>query len=157
MPPRKPAKPSLVVGPLTRLPKDAGTRVKMSLKPAKKASYTAYQNITVTLGDDTYDYSEAWSLGAKGTQYDTFLVPEERRDEKYRSVAYMWIEPGGVDRSYRVGTLHDEPWGTAKGRYEKRTPPDGALLVERATTLTWDSAGKMRPPKEQRRVVEYIG
>ena len=35
---------------MVKLPKQAGVRVKISLKPNKKASYTAYQNIDTRLG-----------------------------------------------------------------------------------------------------------
>ena len=44
--------PELVVGDLTLLKKNAGTKVKLSLKPKKKANYTAYQNIKVKIGGD---------------------------------------------------------------------------------------------------------
>ena len=71
MPPKKKRKvaakePELVVGALTRLPRHAGSKVKLSLKPNNKANYAAYQNITVKIGGDTYKYSEAWSMSAKG-------------------------------------------------------------------------------------------
>ena len=44
--------PELVVGELTLLKKNAGTKVKLSLKPNKKDNYTAYQNIKVKIGGD---------------------------------------------------------------------------------------------------------
>ena len=161
MPPKKkkspPLTPSLVVGPLSQIPKEAGTRVKISLKPAKKASYTAYQNIEVTLGEDTYEYSEAWSLGGKKTVYDTFMVPKERRNETYKSVAYMWIESGGVDRSYKAGKLFKDPWGTAKGRKQRRDPPEDTRVVERVTTLKWNCAGKLQTPVEKRKDETFVG
>ena len=152
MPTKKAAKakkpdPVLVVGPMVE--QNNGTRVKIGLKPAKKASYTAYQNIRVTLGDDVYDYSEAWSLKSKGTQYDTFWVPPDRRDETYRSVAEMWLEKGGVDKKYKAGKKGADPWGTAKGLKQRRKPPTGATMVHRTTTLTWNAQGKLTS-REQR-------
>ena len=47
------------MGELTLLKKNAGTEVKLSLKPNKKDTYTAYQNISVKIGTDEYKYSEA--------------------------------------------------------------------------------------------------
>ena len=84
MPPKKKTKAApkpleLVVGPIEELKNNAGSKVKLSLKPNKKASYTAYQNITVKIGTDEYRYSEAWSLGAKGVPYDLFSVPKDLR------------------------------------------------------------------------------
>ena len=103
MPPKKKAKvePELVVGKLTRLPKHAGSKVALSLKPKKKANYTAYQNIVVKIGKDEYKYSEAWSMGAKGAVYDLFSVPKDLRDQVYFSDAKVWLEKGGVDPSSR--------------------------------------------------------
>ena len=61
MPPKKktktkPKPPELVVGAIEELKNNAGSKVKLSLKPNKKASYTAYQNITVKIGTDEYRY-----------------------------------------------------------------------------------------------------
>ena len=151
--------PKLLVGKLMTQRND-GTRVKISLAPNKKANYTAYQNIKVTLGSDTYDYSEAWSMNTTKTVHDTFMVSKDRRSETYRSVAYMWLEPGGVDKSYKAGKLFTDPWGTAKGKDGRRKPPDGATLIERVTTLKWNKDGTMKPPTEKRKSVahnEFVG
>ena len=103
------------------LPKNAGIRVLMSLH--KKAGYTVYQNVDTRLGSDRYVYSEAWSMNTNKKQYDYFQVPPERRNERHKVVAEMWLEKGGVDRNYKAGTLYEDPWGTAKGYKERRTPP----------------------------------
>ena len=92
--------PELVVGDLTLLKKNAGTKVKLSLKPKKKANYTAYQNIKVKIGTDEYKYSEAWSMNEKGTPEDFFSVPPELRKNLYFSNASIWLEKGGVNKSY---------------------------------------------------------
>jgi hypothetical protein len=159
MPPKKKprAEPKLVVGPLTRLPKHAGSKVKISLKPSKKANYTAYQNIVVKIGADEYKYSEAWSLGAKGVPHDLFSVPEDLRDQLYFSDAKMWIEKGGVDSSYTRGKAHKSttPWGTAKGRAEFRRIPSGAKVVRRKTTLRWNARGEMMAPVEKRKTLTH--
>jgi hypothetical protein len=149
----KQAPPTLVVShPPTRLPKDAGTKVKLTLKPNKKANYTAYQNITVKIGSDTYSYSEAWSMGAKGVPADFFSVPADLRDKLYYSDATIWLEKGGVDKTYKMGTKHDAetPWGTAKGRQELRPVPPGAQTLRRKTTLRWNKQGKLMTPLEKR-------
>ena len=110
-----------------------GMRVRIQLKPNKKANYTAYQNITVRIGKDKYKYSEAWTLNTSKTQYDTFSVPEELRDQTYRSTAEMWIEKGGVDKSYQKGKLYsaDTPWGMTKGRMKMRKVPPGTKVTRR--------------------------
>ena len=99
MPPKKKTKAApkpleLVVGPIEELKNNAGSKVKLSLKPNKKASYTAYQNITVKIGTDKYQYSEAWSFGEKGGKQDLFSVPEDLRKNIYFSDAFMWLEKG---------------------------------------------------------------
>jgi hypothetical protein len=155
MPPKKKAKvePELVVGKLTRLPKHAGTKVNLSLKPNKKSNYTAYQNITVKIGKDEYKYSEAWSMGAKGVVYDLFSVPKDLRDQVYFSDAKVWLEKGGVNPSYTRGTAHssDTPWGTAKGRHQFRRIPADAKVTRRKTTLRWNTRGEMMMPIEKRK------
>ena len=155
MPPKKKAKvePELVVGKLVRLPNHAGSKVKLSLKPNKKANYTAYQNITVKIGKDEYKYSEAWSMGAKGVVYDLFSVPKDLRDQVYFSDAEVWLEKGGVDPSYTRGTAHssDTPWGTAKGRRQFRRIPANAKVTRRKTTLRWNTRGEMMTPIEKRK------
>ena len=113
--------PELNLSSMVKLPKQAGVRVKISLKPNKKASYTAYQNIDTRLGEDRYIYSEAWSMGSTKTQYDNFSVPEERRHEQYTCKAEMWLETGGVPTKYKAGKLHEQPWGTAQGFKERRS------------------------------------
>ena len=154
MPPKSKAPaPTLVVSKLVRLPKDGGSKVKLSLKPNKKANYTAYQNVKMKIGSDTYVYSEAWSMNAKGVPYDFFSVPPELRDKVYYSDAQIWLEKGGVDnKTYKRGTKHDaeSPWGTAHGRKELRPVPPGATVVRRNTTLRWDRQGKMLEPVEKR-------
>eukprot|EP01048_Picozoa_sp_COSAG05_P021627 COSAG05_NODE_4043_length_1703_cov_2.033666_3_plen_78_part_00 len=65
MPPKSKSKapaPTLVVSKLVRLPKDAGSKVKLSLKPNKKANYTAYQNVKMKIGSDTYTVRVLGSL-----------------------------------------------------------------------------------------------
>ena len=139
--------PELNLSSLVKLPKQAGVRVKISPKPNKKASYTAYQNIDTRLGEDRYIYSEAWSMGSTKTQYDNFSVPEERRHEQYTCKAEMWLETGGVPTTYKAGKLYEQPWGTAQGFKERRTPPDGTevRMLVRHTVLNWDQkTGKMR-------------
>ena len=159
MPPKKKAKvekkpPELVVGALTLLPKHFGSKVKLSLKPNKKVNYTAYQNITVKIGSDKYEYSEAWSFGEKGGKQDLFSVPKDLRKNIYFSDAFMWLEKGGVDKSYKRGTAHsvDTPWGTAKGRDQLRPIPVGAKVTRRKTTLRWKTPTEMMRPTEKRKV-----
>ena len=159
MPPKKKTKAApkpleLVVGPIEELKNNAGSKVKLSLKPNKKASYTAYQNITVKIGTDEYQYSEAWSFGEKGGKQDLFSVPEDLRKNIYFSDAFMWLEKGGVDKSYKRGTAHsvDTPWGTAKGRDQLRAIPVGAKVTRRKTTLRWKTPTEMMRPTEKRKV-----
>jgi hypothetical protein len=93
---------------------NAGSVVEFSLKPKTKRAYTAYQNIHVKIGQDEYTYSEAWRMAAKGEKKDYFSVPEDLRDQLYYSDATIWLEPGGLDRTYREGTPHDADspfWG----------------------------------------------
>ena len=148
----------LKIGPIERLPKQQGTRVRIGLAPDKKANHTAYQNISVRIGDDRYVYSEAWSMGAKGRQYDYFSVPPELRHRKYTSTAETWLEPGGIDSSYKRGELHDaeSPWGLARGRWERREPPAGSTVTHRKTTLRWRN-GKLLAPEETRRSAARAG
>ena len=148
--PEKKPRVTLKVGPMTQQ-RQASTRVAISLVPNKPARFTVYQNITVTLGTDKWDYSEAWPMSHKGQKHDTFLVPKERRDEKYKSVAYMWLEPGIVDATYKPGVLHDPdtPWGTAAGRNKKRKPPAGAKVTKRVTSLRWNKDGTMKPDEKR--------
>eukprot|EP01048_Picozoa_sp_COSAG05_P021626 COSAG05_NODE_4043_length_1703_cov_2.033666_2_plen_143_part_00 len=56
-------------------------------------------------------------MNAKGVPYDFFSVPPELRDKVYYSDAQIWLEKGGVDKTYKRGTKHDaeSPWGTAVG------------------------------------------
>ena len=143
--------PTLVVTPLKQT-KDTGTQVQIKLKPNKPAPTIAYQTVTLKLGTDTYVYSEAWSLqGSKGV-FDTFLVPENRRDELYYSVVSMWIEPAPMDKTYKTGTVGEQPWGKAFGKKHTRPIPSGVDVVERKTTLRWDKKGKMMKPVEKRNV-----
>ena len=144
----------LHIGPIKELTgrrKNAGTRVLLRLQPNHKRSYTVYQNIRSRIGDDVYLYSEAWSMGAKGAQYDFFSVPEDLRGEAYVSHADTWIEPGGIDPSYQPGKPHDaeSPWGAAHGRWELRRPPVGAIVTTRTTKLRWKD-GVLQKPFELR-------
>ena len=157
MPKKKKGKknpPELVVGKPTLLKKDAGTKVKLSLKPNKKDTYTAYQNIKVKIGGDEYNYSEAWSMNARGTPEDFFSVPEDLRSNLYFSDASIWLEKGGVDKSYTRGEPHsaDTPWGTAKGRNQFRRIPVGSKVTQRKTTLRWKTSKNMMKPSEKRKV-----
>ena len=136
--------PKLKLGEAKVLAKtNEGMRVRIQLKPNKKANYTAYQNITVRIGKDKYKYSEAWTLNTSKTQYDTFSVPEELRDQTYRSTAEMWIEKGGVDKSYQKGKLYraDTPWGMTKGRMKMRKVPPGTKVTRRKTVMKWSKDG----------------
>ena len=145
--------PSLVVGDIERLPSDGGTRVRLRLSPNKKASYTAYQNIAVFLNGRTWLYSEAWSLNTTKGVHDVFSLPEELRQQAwYVSAADIWLEPGGVDPSYKRGVAHDAetPWGTAKGRHELRRPPQGAEVTRRVTRLEWDQSELLAEADEWR-------
>jgi hypothetical protein len=148
----------LHVGPIQRLAKQAGTRVLIGLRPNKRANYAVYQNIRVRIGDDRYDYSEAWSMGSSKKQFDFFSVPADLRGDAYTSTADMWIEPGGIDPSYQSGAVHDaeSPWGLARGRWEMREPPEGAAVTTRTTTLRWQD-GEMVPPQETRQIFTYVG
>jgi|EP01046_Picozoa_sp_COSAG06_P000235 hypothetical protein len=129
-----------------------GMRVRIQLKPNKKASYTAYQNITVRIGKDKYEYSEAWSLNSSKTQYDTFSVPEDLRKHTYRSTAEMWIEKGGVDKSYTVGKLYsaDTPWGLTKGSSKMRKVPVGTKVLYRKTVMKWSKDGTINVNEVER-------
>ena len=91
-------------------------------------------------------------MNAKGVPYDFFSVPPELRDKVYYSDAEIWLEKGGVDKTYRPGKAHDaeSPWGTAKGRAQLRPVPPGATVVRRKTTLRWNRQGKMMEPVEKR-------
>ena len=159
MPPKKKIPPKkkttaavLVVGPLQTLSRNEGSRVKIALKPSKKANFTAYQNITVKIGGDAYTYCEAWSLNSQKAQFDTFSVPPDLRDKLYHSDAKMWLEPGGVDATYKVGRKHDAatPWGATKGAMTQRTIPATAAVTRRKTTLRWTPDGTLMPPTEKR-------
>ena len=152
--------PRLVVAKMQRLPKEAGIHVRIGLSPNKKANYTTYQNVDMSIGSTKYRYSEAWSMGSKNTQYDYFQVPQDLRNKVYRSDVVMWLEPGGIDKTYKEGKAFDakSPWGTAHGRDNyHRTPPDGAGMLRRITVLKWDSKGKLLEPKETRKFEIFAG
>ena len=148
----------LRVWPIELLPKHAGTRVLIGLRPNRRASYTVYQNLRVRIGAASYDYLEAWSMGSAKKQWDFFSVPAELCEDTYTSTADMWIEPGGIDSSYQPGVLYDadSPWGLARGRWDMREPPEGAAVTTRTTTLRWQD-GEMLPPQETRQVYTYVG
>jgi hypothetical protein len=134
---------------------NAGSVVEFSLKPKPKSAYTAYQNIHVKIGQDEYTYSEAWRMAAKGEKKDYFSVPEDLRDQLYYSDATIWLEPGGVDRTYKAGTPHEaeSPWGTQPGKFELRPIPNGVRTIRRRTTLRWDAHGQLMLPIAEKRTV----
>ena len=70
---------------------------------------------------------------------------EANRHHTYKSTAEMWIEPGGVDKSYKVGKRHDAdtPWGMTKGRWELRKVPPGTKVTHRKTVFKWNKDGKI--------------
>jgi hypothetical protein len=135
---------------------NAGSVVEFSLKPKPKSAYTAYQNIHVKIGQDEYTYSEAWRMAAKGEKKDYFSVPEDLRDQLYYSDATIWLEPGGVDRTYKAGTPHEaeSPWGTQPGKFELRPIPNGVRTIRRRTTLRWDAHGQLMLPIAEKRTVQ---
>jgi hypothetical protein len=136
---------------------NAGSVVEITLKPKKtKRAYTAYQNIHVKIGQDQYTYSEAWRMAAKGEKKDYFSVPDDLRDQLYYSDATIWLEPGGLDRTYQEGTPHDAdtPWGTQPGKFELRPIPDGVRTIRRRTTLRWDTDGRLLLPIVEKRTVQ---
>ena len=96
-------------------------------------------------------------MGSTKTQFDNFQVPPSRRQEPYKSKAEMWLEPGGIPREYKGGTLYEDPWGTAKGYKERRTPPDNTDVLVRETVLKWDKNGKMLKPIEKRYTETFVG
>jgi hypothetical protein len=135
---------------------NAGSVVEFSLKPKPKRAYTAYQNIHVRIGEDEYTYSEAWRMAAKGEKKDYFSVPEDLRDRLYYSDATIWLEPGGLDRTYQEGTPHeaDSPWGTQPGKFELRPIPPGVRTIRHRTTFRWDPDGQLMLPIAEKRTVQ---
>ena len=161
MPPKKRQKVvdvKLKLGKMEPIPEDPneGRRVLIRLKPNKKANYTAYQNITVTIGKDKYVYSEAWSLNTTKSRYDTFSVPPDLRHLTYKSKADMWIEKGGVDGTYKVGKLHDakSPWGKTKGRWKLREVPADTKVTHRETKFTWSKDGKITATEKRSKHID---
>ena len=153
---KKALEPTLALGPLERLPHEKGTRVRIKLKPNKPAKYSAFQNIKVVMGADTYNYSEAWSLDTTKGVWDTFSIPADLNHLPYSSDAFMWIQPGTIPSSYKIGEKHSSktPWGMARGRWKEKTPPVGAQVIRRQTGLTW-RGGVMQRPKIKRTYLEF--
>jgi hypothetical protein len=161
MPPKKRQKVAdikLNLGKMEPIPEDPneGRRVLIRLKPNKKANYTAYQNITVKIGDDKYVYSEAWSLNTTKSRYDTFSVPDDLRHHKYKSTAEMWIEKGGVDSTYKVGKLYStrSPWGKTKGRWKLREIPANTKVTRRETVFRWSEGGKITATEKRSKHID---
>ena len=127
-------------------------KVLMSLVPNKKASFTVYQNVSMRIGRDKYDYSEAWTLNSTKKQYDYFEVPEELRSAKYSSRVLMWLEKGGIDKTYRRGKAFEaaSPWGTAHGRKAMRGPPTGTKVLRRITRMSWNAQGQLTVEEERK-------
>ena len=86
-------------------------------------------------------------MAAKGEKKDYFSVPEDLRDQLYYSDATIWLEPGGVDRTYKAGTPHEaeSPWGTQPGKFELRPIPNGSIASGRwfssAASKIWEYVG----------------
>jgi hypothetical protein len=112
-----------------------------------------YQNVHAQIGNDSYEYSEAWSLNTTKSQQDLFSIPPgPLRESTYECHVDTWIEEGGIDPTYdKDGKPYDveSPWGTVAGRWELRRPPEGAKVTTRTTRLHWRD-GVLQTPFELR-------
>jgi hypothetical protein len=133
----------------------------------KEINCTIYQTVRLatTLGEDknweVHDFTEAWERksGRRKSRrldqggIDSFLIPNDfvaRGNGHVIFNAVAWVEPGGVDDTYRKGT-DDSLWGGLFGRMHMRKPPAGAQMLTRVVNAKWEKGGRIQwiPPEEE--------